>query len=258
MPRTGLKVSGYDGRDLTWNGPVASGSAISLNVPFGPRDQGTANCCVGVAVVTAMETLDALRGGSKRLSPLFNYFVSRSNPQHTGNVGIRDGLTAAVRLGVCRSEAYESNAGPDGPYQRADALLVPDESAYADARSNRVLAEDPNRNSLGYYRLKAPGMVGAWMSALEQSSPVIFGFFTTEAYQRLSGDGPYEVRDTSRDSGSSGHAAVAVGYDGAWFRVRDSRGSNFANHGEWRLHSSVVEQAWVQESWAVAAIGYDT
>ncbi len=89
MSRTGWRVSGYDGRDFTWNGPVASKSVVSLTVPFGPRDQGEANCCVGVAVVTAMETLDAQLGGSKRLSPLFNYFVSRSNPQYTGNVGTR-------------------------------------------------------------------------------------------------------------------------------------------------------------------------
>lgn len=258
MATTGWRGSGYDGRDYRWDGVGAMRPTASLVVPFGPRDQGKANCCVAVAIVTAMEVLDARQGTAQRLSPLFNYFVSRTDPAYTGRVGIREGLNAAVQFGVCTSSMHESTIGPDGPYLRTDALVRPTPAAYADAKSHRLLTEDPNWNRLGYYNVDGPGRVSAWRSALEHGSPVVFGFFATQSYQRMSTGESCRVSDTSSDHGSSGHAVVATGYDGEWFRIRDSRGSRFAERGDWFLHSTIVEQPWVHESWAIAAIGYDT
>lgn len=258
MPRTGWRPSGFDGRDLVWPATSTGIASTLLNVPFGPRNQGEANCCVAVAVATGMEILDAQRGEARRLSPLFNYFDSRNDPTYTGDVAIRDALHSALHVGVCRSELHLAKAGPDGPFDRNDALTVPTQAAYADAREHPLVLMDPNSGGLGYFQLDGGGRTNRWRSALANRSPIAFGFSMTQSYRRLLDGETTEIRDVSSDFGTRGHAALAIGFDGNWFRIRDSRGQDFADGGEWLLHANIVERSWVQESWAIATIGYDT
>lgn len=255
---TGWHSSGFDSRDFAWVGATSASADAELDVPYGPRNQGGANCCIAIALVTAMEILDARRGGSRALSPLFNYYYSRASPRYTGSVSIRESLSCASELGVCEDREHRSENGMVGPYTRTDALRAPSVAARASAERNKVLAEDPDRNTLGYYTLDGPGRAESWRQALLAGSPIIFGFYATESYWQLQNGGSAEVRSVDQDRGASGHAAAVVGFENDWFRVRDSRGLDFANRGEWRLHADVVARSWVAESWAVAAISYDS
>lgn len=256
--RGGWRPSRFDGRDLRWANRTTFGTANRVVIPFGPRDQGDANCCVAIALVSAMESLDAQNDNCEQLSPLFNYFLSRSSSDYTGGVPIRDALDSAVRDGICASSQHEGESGPEGPYTRADALRKPAAAAYQSASDYRLLSQDEDGDQRSYYSLEGPGRVGAWKSALDEGSPVIFGFYTTQSYDRLRMGPPFEVRDVSSDWGGSGHAVLAFGYEGNWFHVLDCRGTEFADAGRWRLHEDAVAGSWVQDSWAVAAIGYDT
>ncbi len=252
--RSGAKPSPFDGRDWMWSSPVLSVSEPVLTLPFGPRDQGEAHCCVGAAVAGAMELLAARGGTSEQLSPLFSYYMTRGLPSYTGPVSIRETLRSANRSGICASSFHEGAKGPQGPYTREDALVSPSIEAIWDASARRLANENPQSPRTGYFRLyNGVGASERWTSALQNGCPVIFGFTITPSYERL-WSGAETIEDVSGEVGSELHVALAYGHRPPWFIVRDSRGAAFGSAGSFRVRDSLVDSMWMLESWVVRAL----
>jgi hypothetical protein len=253
--RLGWIPSGFDGRDWAWSEELLANSP-PLTIPFPPIVQGSASCCVGAALTSAMEILDARNGEAIELSPLFNYYTARRSPGSTGSVEIRRSLQAATSHGVCARQLHERSRGP---FAREDALVRPTDAAKRDARARRLLESNPNTNMLGYYRVDGAARAHKWKTALRKGCPIVFGFYPTQAYAALSGTDDFLVADVSEDvGGREGHAALVVGERAGKFRIRDSQGTEFCDKGYWYLAADVVETGWVVESWALAHISFDT
>lgn len=252
--RSGWKRSTFDARDEV--APPAAGQAprgsLLLPTPFAARDQGDdVPCCVAMAVVGAMEVLDALRPPAAQLSPLFLYYAARPDPRSLGELELRDGLKAAVRDGVCRLDLH------DPPLSRDGALRRPSAAAWDNAREHRAVGWDATARRLRYRELRDPDRALQWRATLAAQRPVLIGIFITDAYERLRSQPTHGPVDGLRST--FGHAALVTGYseERDAFRVRDSRGPAFADQGSWWLPAALASTSLVAESWVLDKIAYD-
>jgi hypothetical protein len=195
-----------------------------------------------------MEVVDARDGSMVELSPLFHYFTARQSRRHLGNVTLRRALAAAARYGICLAQQHAP------AMDRAGALARPARAAFSDASQQRVVAYDSRVGRLRYYRLDRGDRAQKWRAAIAAGLPVIFGFHTTSLYWQGRG-----IPSVPGEASRGGHAALVIGFDDqrSAFLVRDSRGSEFANSGEWLLGYSVSRSALIVESWILEALSYD-
>lgn len=255
MNRSGWRPSTYDGRDLQF-APAAGQEAlpprVELDHPFRPRDQRNVPCCVSVAIATAMEIIDQRRPPSEALSPLFHYHVARTRPSRLELLDFRTALQAASSIGICRARYHSSGYDADG------AALRPSEAAFRDAERQRLVGFDPAQRRMQYESVSRSDAVPACRAALAMGYPVIVGFWMTSAYGELSGDQPVH-RPRAPEPSSEGHAVVAVGYDDALgaVRIKDSRGTRFADGGSWWLPYAALESTLIHEIWVLRRITYD-
>jgi hypothetical protein len=247
VTRGGYIPSTFDGRDVAWPKRTRAdrpdpGGRVQL-----PRrtawDQGTdVDCCTSCALVAALEIFE-LRGGAEvRLSPLFHYYYARGTRRSLGPLRLRSALQAAAAHGVCRLE----NHNP--PFSVAGALERPSRDAILDARSRRLPAYDATLGHAGYYTVQRNDRLRNWKEALELGQPILVGLWTQTSYWR--GEG---MTENESAPSPSPHAVLIVGFDDdrAVFRVLDSRGTSFADRGEWDLSYAVAETDRIAESWTI-------
>lgn len=250
MPRIrgGYLPSEYDGRDLPWRTNDEVLSSIQLYRP--PiRDQGTEiDCCTSIALATAFEIVDQRDGSGSLLSPLFHYYFARRDPRYIGYVTLRQALQTAAVKGFCRLNLH------DKPMILSGALDKPSEDAVNDAKARRLLAYDPNTGTAGYFGLDGNDRLKRWKSSLSLGFPLIAGIWTQSSY--WAGQG-MKIAQAERQQGA--HAVCIVGFDDRQgsFIVRDSRGSAFADGGEWELSYEVVGSGRIIESWTIRTLTYN-
>lgn len=246
--RGGYIPSDYDGRDLQWNTTGVLRSSCQL---FRPPlyDQGTVvDCCTSMALATAFQIVDHRDGSSTVLAPLFHYYFARLSPQSLGGVTLRQALQTAAVTGFCQLALHNKPITIDG------ALLPPKVAAINDAKRRRLLAYDANTGTAGYFQLDGKDRLTRWKNNLSLGFPVIAGIWTQSSY--WSGQGMM-VNQPEPQQGA--HAVCIVGYDDQRnsFFVRDSRGFDFANQGEWELSYRVADTDRIIESWTIRKLTYN-
>jgi hypothetical protein len=251
MP-SGWTPSPYDGRDIHYAAlDAALPPRATLRHPFTVRNQGDVPCCVSVVVATCMEILDAQRGRTIELSPLFHYWTARSNPLELRVLDPRTALQAASTTGICRRDLH------DPPFDAEGAARPPSDAARADADRQRLAGYDASSMKMQYSVVAGP-KVAACKAAIARGVPVMLAFWVTSAYRVLSAMKPTHGAPP-RERSDDGHAVTLIGYDDArsTFLVKDSRGASFAKNGHWQLPYSVMESPLVHEAWVLERIQYD-
>lgn len=246
--RGGYRPSRYDGRDVSWEPLLDFGSSILLNFPI-PKDQGNhVDSCTAMAVVTAMEIIDGIDGRFTPLSPLYNYYHSRTDPRYLGPVELRKSLDAAAIYGVCQLQLHDPGNTPQG------ALMAPNDIAKQNAPSQALVAYDPQIGVPGYYELDWGDREANWKSALTSGRPVIAGIHTQQSYW----DG-YGMLDDEASESLGAHAITVVGYDDTQqvFTVLDSRGFRLTPDGCWYLGYGLLNTGRIIESWTITTINYN-
>lgn len=264
--RNGIRPSVFDGRDYVFDPrelglaehPTAGSREFSL--PWPPWNQGTSSvvpCCVSAAIVTAMEILDLQAPPGQRLSLLFHYYITRGNPNVMSEVSIRDGMNAAVQNGVCRLPLHEPQPVGD-VIDREAARQRPLPAAFDDAENQQIANRDSRRRKR-YHHLPNVHNISHWKAAIDSGRPIVFSFWVTDSYVQLSNGSNVHGGVRGRPVGGGLHAVVACGYDDDRnaVHVRDSRGTAFAERGEWWLPYEVIESPWlIEEAWTIDAITY--
>jgi hypothetical protein len=198
-----------------------------------------------------MEILDAQRGRAIELSPLFHYWVSRSNPLELKVLDPRTALQAASTIGVCRRDLH------DLPFNAEGAATSPSDAARVDAEGQRLAGYDASSMRMQYSVVAGP-RVGACKAAIARGVPVMLAFWVTSAYRSISAAKPTHG-PPPRERSDDGHAVTLIGYDDAResFLVKDSRGASFGKNGHWQLPYTVMESPLVHEAWVLERIQYD-
>lgn len=250
MPRVrgGYIPSEHDGRDLEWSGNETYSSSIQLHRPP-MRDQGTEiDCCTSMALSTAFEIVDHRDGSSTQLAPLYHYYYARRSPRSLGKVTMRQALRTACSHGFCQLGLHNL------PSTVAGALTTPKPVAVADAAGRRLVAYDPNIGAAGYLRLDTGERIENWRNCLANGLPIVAGIWTQSSY--WAGEG---MHADSAEASRAAHAVCIVGSDdnSNVFFVRDSRGTGFANGGEWPLAYRVAASRRVIESWTIRTLTYN-
>lgn len=252
MP-SGWTPSPYDGRDIHYSAEGAEPvpPRASLRHPFAVRDQAEVPCCVSVVVATCMEILDAQRGRTIELSPLFHYWIARSNPLELKVLDPRTALQAASTIGICRRDLH------DPPFDAEGAARSPSDEARADAERQRLAGYDVSSMRMQYSVVTGP-RARACKAAIARGVPVMLAFWVTSAYRALSAARPIHG-PPPRERSDDGHAVTLVGYDDGRgsFLAKDSRGASFGKKGHWQMPYSVMESPLVHEAWILERIQYD-
>jgi len=202
---SGFRPSPYDGRDYTFNASdsisvPAANSLITLPHPFPARAQGDVPCCVSMAIVGAMETLDAQYVPAIELSPLFHYYVARPDRRWLSYLSIRDGLQTAVSYGVCRSQLHTPL------YTREGAQQAPSQQARDDARNQRLVGYDPSKRRLAYWLLQNSDAVSEWKHAIASRLPIVAGLWITAGYWQIGSGSTLVHPNTAGQPSEAGHA----------------------------------------------------
>lgn len=213
--------------------------ASQLSIGFAPSDQRDVPCCVAVALTTAMRFV----GSTPPLAPLFNYFLSRTDPATLDDVEPAHAFRSAMNKGVCAKTLHSV------PFDTTSALLAPSDAALTEALGRRLV---PKAGKPSYARL--PMTVADWKGAIDRSLPVLIAFFMSPEYQDIrAGVRLSHARPTAQ---GNGHATLVIGYDDAMqeFTVRDSRGSGIGVAGTWQLPYARLSDEFIFESWIVNAV----
>lgn len=214
------------------------------------REQGEVGCCVSIAITAAIELLLAgARGRTPELSPMFHYYIARSDHFEAGPISFLAGLQAAITQGICLQRLH------DVPFTIAGASRRPSPAAIAEAKARADARFDPItgglRTRFNFFRLPDHDRRRHFRSALQDGAPIVFGFWQTPGYAGIrAGQAFHGATLTPRQS--VGHAALIVGHQpGRGFLVADARGPGFAERGAWWLPDDLLETPLVQESWTL-------
>jgi len=260
--RNGVKPSRFDSRDylveVQPTGDIPSGSPVTVNGSV--WNQRNVPCCAAIAVASCMEIQLARQGEAETLSPLFLYYFTRLARREATNgprrkdqlvtLEMREVLKTAAKKGVCRLHLH------DKPFTRKGALAEPSPEAVEDAVQNRI-SQNVVIGASEYRSLPNPSDHEHWRLTLSQGHALACVFPISRAYRAL-GNGASThgaVRGIVADPNF--HTVTAVGYDdnAAVFRVRDSRGLGFCDHGHWYLPYDVVATPrFIEEVWTIQSV----
>jgi hypothetical protein len=225
-----------------------------------PHDQlKQVPCCVSCAITKGMEAIDAARGSSIRLSPMYNYYFSRPNRTGWPWLTFHDGFRSATQDGVASLAAYPAT------FMKSQFDSNVPQSARNDAQRHKVHVKNPSIGDRGYWKLARSDRVNEWKSTIDQGWPVLLGMRVSEDYRRLDHDHRDPLPTATLPVGGSPltnarHAIAILGYqendEGSAFRVSDSRGSRFGEDGRWWLPYQLVITSLVIEAWTLRYITY--
>ena len=207
------------------------------------------DACTAMALCTAMESLEFSDGQFMPLSPLFNYYYARVSTSRLGPVPLRFALHRALVNGVC---PYS-----DHPYSctKDNAFKSPTPEAIERAKHHKI-GFDRRTNRPGYFPLdsRASPRVDRWRNTLAAGYPVICAIWLQDSYWNGRG-----ILNAEQTRSHLLHAVCVLGFDDekSVFFVRDSRGTEYTNNGEWPLAYSIVMSSQVHESWAIGRLTYN-
>jgi C1A family cysteine protease len=191
------------------------------------KDQGICHACYAFATVAALEYMFCRHNNNGSVSFSEQYIVDRS--WRSGNAGCLDGSISSTakfsaEWGIHLSDAY--------PYRLTAA-----------PGSSRFATRPPESTPTPAYRLAAGDVVDVnktlWPGLLEQSVPVIVATFIRYAdfFEHKGG-----VAAPPCGAGHSGHSMLLIGMDsdtdGPYYIMRNSLGSDWGEHGHYRIRAS--------------------
>lgn len=221
-------------------GPAATASRRLLTLSTPPADQGDVPCCVAIALTTAMQFV----APTPALAPLFNYFLSRTDPAVIDDVEIVQAFRSAMNQGICLETLHQF------PFDSVSALAPPSPAALAEASGRRLVPTAAGQGTFGPLEVDE----SQWKGAIDQSFPILMGFFMSPEYDFIR-QGATLVHASATALGN-GHACLVVGYDDARreFTVRDARGPGVGVAGTWQLPYDRLVESLIFESWVVTAV----
>jgi hypothetical protein len=198
-----------------------------------------------------MEILDAQIGQAVELSPLFHYWLARTDRETPSLLDPRVALRTAVAEGLCRRELH------DPPYDEGGARAQPSDEAREDATTHRLVDFD-RRTSRRLYSVITGDPVENGRQALARGFPILVAMWMTSAYKALQKTRRHAP--TPPEPSKEGHAVVALGYNDELeaFLIKDSRGMDFGRGGFWEMPYSVMQTRIIHEAWVLQRINYDT
>ncbi|MCB9704240.1 MAG: hypothetical protein H6711_20300 [Myxococcales bacterium] len=214
------------------------------------RDQGEVGCCVSISITGAVELLLRPPGGEPpELSPMFHYYMARPRGSRLHSLSIAEGLSSAVRDGICPQALHPQPITPAG------AAVPPSDAAIAAARELAGTAFNPalgfEESRLDYRSVDGRRRGPAWREALAAGWPILVGIWLTAGYRAITRQRPIHGADLDGRQ-SVGHAVLCVGYDPArGFRIVDVKGERFGERGTWWMPTDLAEGPLVHESWTL-------
>jgi hypothetical protein len=202
--------------------------------------------CVAQAVCQAIRMRDRAALGPSSVPTLgsrsFAYLISRAHhhaEDRDDGTNFRSMFTALSKLGLPPEDAW--------PYDRSPGAfkVPPSTDAFR-------LAYDARRR-IAYHRIYEEGSarLDAVRRAIAAGHPVCFGMNVTEAFGAEHFDATAPLAPM-RGAPVGGHALLIVGYDARGFRVLNSWGESWGDHGTFIASPDlIVEQA--RDLWLVSA-----
>jgi hypothetical protein len=230
--------------------PLPTRDRTSTGVSLPPRslrDQGsTVNCCMSCALAACMEALDAR---TPELSPLSHYFWARRNPHFLGGLRYLEAERAAMENGICTLLLH------DPPYDAAGAACEPSSEALRDGATRLLVG----RRGLPRLRqMDRSDREARWKQALRSGFPLLLLFSTSAEYLNLSASNP---RWTGAGFAVDDHAAAILGFNDdervQAFIVQDSRGTAFAQQGQWLMPYTELNSPLIRDAYAVGITELD-
>jgi hypothetical protein len=205
-------------------------------------DQGTTSSCVGQAIRQGFGVEEARTNPNREpVSALGIYFNARAEhgmEEYDAGTFLRTGIKSLVRFGPLREK--------DWPFDASQVNRRPSWNAYRRAYD----AKGPR----GYFRIDTTGdaRLRDIQSAIAAEHPVVFGTTVTESF--LSNEGGSLIdRPSSSDPIAGGHAMCIVGYDGDMYRIANSWGTLWRDHGFAWLRESYLSWSETQDLWVIVA-----
>jgi hypothetical protein len=188
--------------------------------------QGEVDACFSCAIATALEgrSLDV-----PELAAAFHLYHAYGGSPAAGGLTLTDAQSAQTRYGICRKSLYSYDVGDGTPSE------APNDDAESDARRRRTLSDAEGEWT--FRRLAGLHRPREWQTALSQGLPVLIRIWLNPGYWAMRTQTQEAVWSDTSNPGNQNHAVVVLGYQSAQkrFIVQDSRGTAFANQGQWFL-----------------------
>lgn len=233
----------HDPRDHRYNDarPLSRPPVVDLSGKCSPVfDQGELGSCTGNAWAGALEYEENLQAEKFiSFSRLFIYFNERlldGDIDEDGGAEIRQGIKTLVKFGACSEVSW--------PYDVAQFKNRPSVECYSEAELHKALQYsrvDQTENAITH--------------ALAAGHPVVLGIQIYDAFESeaVAKDGLVPMPNFDTEQCQGGHAVLIVGYDynKRLYKVRNSWGPDWGDHGYFYLpfeyvHSDqLAEDFWV-------------
>lgn len=238
---TGYLVSPPDARDVPRVALLGAHAlpvrAMDAAVKVVLRDQGGSNSCTAHAIDHAKQALGGHKGDTSKRSVQYGYYNGRAYAgmqRSDAGAYLRDVLRADSKLGA-PPEA-------DAPLTWRTVNRQPSALAYRDGMPWRGIRYSAITGT-------ADQRIYAVRESLAHGRPVVGGWQVDQAF--IEGDGRY-VAQVCVGQSVGGHAMAITGYDGSDFRVPNSWGAAWRDHGQCWFGAGAVAEAmelWALEGW---------
>lgn len=175
--------------------------------------------CTGNATCESLEILENIAtGGATPLSRLFTYAMART-VEGTLNVDggshVRTCFDTLSRFGVCTEALW--------PYDMGQVNVSPSLLAQEQAVGHKIKA---------YYRITTDGdqRLTDIQTALYNQHPVVIGTLVGTDFENA-GPATQPLGPPDMNTVKGGHALVIVGYVGGWYKIKNSWGTGWGDHG---------------------------
>ena len=204
------------------------------------EDQGNLGSCTGNAVAGIVEYLNRKASRPTDLSRLFIYYEERVLEGTTtidAGAYIRDGIKVLNKKGAPLESIW--------PYNINKFATRPNTLAYSDAL----------RRKAGTYE-KVLNFAGV-KNALARGFPVVIGFDVYESFYNIGSNGIMPYPNVNTEQLLGGHAVAIVGYNDNTnrFIVRNSWGTNWADHGYFYMPYRVIQNTSMSSDfWIITSV----
>lgn len=222
--------------------------------PYGTdTNQLSLGSCAGNATADAIEILNAIKEDeaaktenrpvvpTKQLSRLFVYNMARESNgmlETDDGASIRMCFDVIKKFGICEEDAW--------PYDIRQVYVSPTLLSQRLALSHKIDS---------FYRIKTTGeeRLTDIISALRAKHPVVFGTLVNSSFKAT--NGPVAI-DVPGAVTVGGHAMIVVGYINGMFKVKNSWGPTWRDHGYCLLTPAYLSWIETQDLW-VPTLGTD-
>jgi C1A family cysteine protease len=226
--------------------PIILTYNIDLSSYGTDTDQLSLGSCAGNAVADAIEILDTIKEEGNALTEgrpvnpvkqLSRLFVHNLTRESNGQLGYDDGASirscfdTIQKFGICEESAW--------PYDTRKVFVSPSLQAQRQALGHKIG---------GFYRIKSSdsARLDEIVLALRAKHPVVFGTLVNSSFRAT--NGPFTI-DKPGETTIGGHAMIVVGYIDGMFKVKNSWGPSWRDHGYCFMTPSYLSWVETQDLW---------